>query len=155
MDDKQLITIIAAELNLRWNQVHNTIQLLDDDNTVPFIARYRKEATGSLDEEVIRAIWDRMRYLRHLEERKQTVLNSIHEQGKLTPELEEKIKAATKLQEVEGDMNRLDDIFPYVSGYREPRPCIERIEYFLRACAGGSGVPERQRSNPIRVHMLR
>lgn len=94
-------TLIAEELQLRWNQVKNTIELLNGENTVPFIARYRKEMTGSLDEEKIRAIEERIKYLRNLEERKQTVLNSISEQGKLTPELEEKIKAATKLQEVE------------------------------------------------------
>ena len=101
MDENQMFTIIAEELGLRWNQVKNTVGLLDEDNTVPFIARYRKEMTGSLDEENIRAIWERMRYLRNLEERKQTVLRSIEEQGKLTPELEEKINAAMKLQEVE------------------------------------------------------
>jgi len=96
-----MFTIIAEELGLRWNQVKSTVELLDDDNTVPFIARYRKEATGSLDEEAIRAIESRIRYLRSLEERKQTVLKSIEEQGKLTPELEEKIRSAMKLQEVE------------------------------------------------------
>lgn len=101
MDEQQMLTLIAEELHLRFNQVKNTIELLDTDNTVPFIARYRKEVTGSLDEEVIRAIEDRIRYIRNLEERKQTVLKSIEEQGKLTPELEEKIQAATKLQEVE------------------------------------------------------
>ncbi len=96
-----MITMIAEETGLRWNQVKNTIELLDNDNTVPFIARYRKEVTGSLDEDQIRTIGDRIKYLRHLEERKQTVLKSIEEQGKLTPELEEKIKNAVKLQEVE------------------------------------------------------
>jgi protein Tex len=96
-----MITMIAEETDLRWNQVKSTIELLDSDNTVPFIARYRKEVTGSLDEEQIRTIGDRIKYLRHLEERKQTVLKSIEEQGKLTPELEEKIRKATKLQEVE------------------------------------------------------
>ena len=101
MDEQQMITLIAEELNLRFHQVKNTIELLDEENTVPFIARYRKEATGSLDEDAIRAIEDRIRYLRNLEDRKQTVLKSIEEQGKLTPELEEKIKAAMKLQEVE------------------------------------------------------
>ncbi len=101
MDDQQMYTIIAEELGLRWSQVKSTVDLLDDDNTVPFIARYRKEATGSLDEENIRDIGERVRYLRHLEERKETVLKSIEEQGKLTPELREKIVAAIKLQEVE------------------------------------------------------
>lgn len=96
-----MMVIIAEELNLRIHQVKNTIELLDAENTVPFIARYRKEVTGSLDEVAIRAIEDRIRYLRNLEDRKQTVLKSIEEQGKLTPELAEKINAALKLQEVE------------------------------------------------------
>ncbi len=77
------------------------MELLDEGNTVPFIARYRKEATGSLDEDQIRSIEERIKYLRMLEERKKTILNSIEEQGKLTPELEEKIKSTAKLQELE------------------------------------------------------
>jgi len=93
--------LIAEELNIREYQVTNTIELLDNENTVPFIARYRKEMTGSLDEEVIRNIEERIRYLRNLQERKETVLKSIEEQGKLTEELAEKINAATMLQEVE------------------------------------------------------
>ncbi len=101
MQEEDFYTLIAEELGIRWIQVKNTVRLLDEGNTVPFIARYRKELTGSLDEEKIRAIGDRIRYLRNLEERKETVLRSIEEQGKLTPELEEKIRAATKLQEVE------------------------------------------------------
>jgi len=101
LNEKEMHALIAQELGIRLNQVTSTIDLLDNDNTVPFIARYRKEVTGSLDEDYIRNIWDRIKYLRNLEERKQTVLKSIEEQGKLIPELEEKIKAATKLQEVE------------------------------------------------------
>ncbi|MDZ7371198.1 MAG: RNA-binding transcriptional accessory protein [candidate division KSB1 bacterium] len=101
MDEQQMYTLIAEELNLRWKQVQNTVELLDQENTVPFIARYRKEVTGSLDEEQIRAIEERIRYLRHLEERKQAVIKSIAEQGKLTPELEAQINAALKLQDVE------------------------------------------------------
>ncbi len=96
-----MITLIAEELGLRWHQVKNTIELLDGDNTVPFIARYRKEVTGSLDEEQIRAVEERSKYLRTLEERKQAVLKSIEEQGKLTLELAAQINAAIKLQEVE------------------------------------------------------
>jgi uncharacterized protein len=92
---------IAAELGLPSKQVANTLALLDEGNTVPFIARYRKEVTGNLDEVQIRAIEDRARYLRTLEERRETVLNSIREQGKLTPDLEARILAATRLQEVE------------------------------------------------------
>jgi len=96
-----MFNLISGELGIRENQVKNTVELLDTENTVPFIARYRKEMTGSLDEEQIRGIEDRIRYLRTLEERKQTVLKSIDDQGKLTPELEEKIRGALKLQEVE------------------------------------------------------
>lgn len=101
MGDVSIIAVIAEELSLRWQQVKNTLELLDQDNTVPFIARYRKELTGSLDEERIRAIAERGKYLRTLQERKQTVLRSIEEQGKLTADLAERIQAAVKLQEVE------------------------------------------------------
>lgn len=101
MSEQDLYQVIAGELNLRAIQVVNTIELLDAGNTVPFIARYRKEATGKLDEEQIRAIEERIKYLRMLEERKATILHSIEEQGKLTPELKAKIDATLKLQELE------------------------------------------------------
>ncbi len=101
MTEKDFYLLIAKELNLKGFQVANTIELLDSGNTVPFIARYRKEATGKLDEEQIRAIEDRIKYLRMLEERKASILKSIEEQGKLTPELKEKITASMKMQEVE------------------------------------------------------
>ena len=101
MPDYLIITTIAQELGLEAGQVARTVQLLDEDNTIPFIARYRKEVTGGLDEEQLRAIQARLKYLRHLEERKETVLKSIAEQGKLTPELEARIRAAMVLQEVE------------------------------------------------------
>jgi uncharacterized protein len=101
MTEQDFYQFIANELKLRAIQVAHTIELLDDGNTVPFIARYRKEVTGSLDEEQIRSIEDRIRYLRALEERKTTILHSIEEQGKLTPELQAKIKATLKLQELE------------------------------------------------------
>jgi uncharacterized protein len=101
MTDHLILTTIAHELGLKAGQIARTVQLLDEDNTVPFIARYRKEVTGGLDEEQLRAIQARLNYLRHLEERKETVLKSIAEQGKLTPELEAKIRAAMGLQEVE------------------------------------------------------
>jgi len=96
-----MYTAIAEELSLGWSQVKSTIELLDADNTVPFIARYRKEATGSLDEEQIRAIQERIKYMRNLEERRQAILKSIEEQGKLTPELEAALRAADKLQALE------------------------------------------------------
>ncbi|NLY75594.1 MAG: RNA-binding transcriptional accessory protein [Firmicutes bacterium] len=96
-----IIKVIAAELNIAPRQIANTVDLLDEGNTIPFIARYRKEATGELDEEQIRSINDRLTYLRNLEARKAEVLKSIEEQGKLTPELAQAIAEATKIQEVE------------------------------------------------------
>ncbi len=102
MGDQQFfIDTIASELKIRPQQVNRTVQLLDEGNTVPFIARYRKEQTGELNEEQIRQIEDRLRYLRQLDERKQEVLRLIEEQGKLTDELKQQIERAVKLQEVE------------------------------------------------------
>jgi uncharacterized protein len=101
MSENDFYQLIAQLLDLRPIQVAHTVELLDDGNTVPFIARYRKEATGKLDEDKIRIIEERIKYLRMLDERRQTILHSIDEQGKLTPELEAKIKETTKLQELE------------------------------------------------------
>lgn len=95
------VAIISGELGVRPGQVANTIALMDDGNTIPFIARYRKEVTGELDEEQLRRISERLGYLRNLEARKDEVLRLIDEQGKLTPELEQAIRQATVLQEVE------------------------------------------------------
>ncbi len=96
-----IVKVIAAELAISPRQVGNTVNLLDEGNTIPFIARYRKEVTGELDEEQIRNIDERLTYLRNLEARKAEVLKSIEEQGKLTPELAQAITEATKIQEVE------------------------------------------------------
>src|SRR5690349_8595945 len=85
---------IASELNVRVPQVDAAIALLDDKATVPFIARYRKEATGGLDDTQLRLLDERLAYLRELEERRAVVLKSIDEQGKLTPELAAAIAAA-------------------------------------------------------------
>lgn len=93
--------LIAKELGISPRQVDNTVKLLDDGNTIPFIARYRKEATGELDENVIREIAERLTYLRNLEARKEEVIRTIAEQEKLTPELEAAVRAAARLQEVE------------------------------------------------------
>ena len=85
---------IAAELGVRTNQVEAAVKLIDEGCTIPFIARYRKEATGALNDEQLRDLYDRLVYLRNLEEKKQTVLASIEEQGKLTEELRSQILAA-------------------------------------------------------------
>jgi len=86
--EKKILQIIAQELKIPLNQVAETVKLLDDGNTVPFIARYRKEVTGGLDEEQIFALQQQAAYQRNLYQRKEEVLRSIAEQGKLTPELE-------------------------------------------------------------------
>ncbi len=96
-----IIAILAQELQARPAQVQAAVQLIDEGNTIPFIARYRKEATGSLNDEVLRNLHERLMYLRNLEEKKTQVLNTIEEQGKLTPELKEQIEKAQTLVAVE------------------------------------------------------
>lgn len=93
--------IIAKELEVRESQVQSAIKLIDDGNTIPFIARYRKEATGGLSDEVLRTLGERLNYLRNLEKRKEEITNSIEEQGKLTEELKVQIEKAVTLAEVE------------------------------------------------------
>ncbi len=93
--------LIAEELGIKVSQVEATIKLIDEGCTIPFIARYRKEVTGALNDEVLRKLSERLTYLRNLEDRKNTVLDSIREQEKLTPELEKQIKEATTLVAVE------------------------------------------------------
>ena len=83
--------VIAKELNVEKWRVDAAVELLDEGNTVPFIARYRKEKTGTLTDEQLRDLDERLKYLRNLEERKATVIVSIEEQGKLTEELKKKI----------------------------------------------------------------
>src|SRR2546421_673610 len=95
---------IADELGVRDRQVTAAVELLDGGATVPFIARYRKEVTGSLDDAQLRTLEERLRYLRELEERRAAVLQSIEEQGKLTDELRERIMAADSKA-------RLEDIY--------------------------------------------
>lgn len=99
--EQSILKQIAEELKLAVRSVKATVGLLDEDNTVPFIARYRKEQTGGLTDEEVRSIEERLKYLRNLASRKEEVLRLIDEQGKLTPELQESIITATKLQEVE------------------------------------------------------
>ena len=110
---------IADELHVRVSQVDATIALLDDKSTVPFIARYRKEATGGLDDTQLRALEERLAYLRELEDRRATIANSIAEQGKMTPELAAVIAAAdTKA--------RLEDLYLPYKPKRRTRAQIAR-----------------------------
>ncbi|MDY4415382.1 Tex-like N-terminal domain-containing protein, partial [Selenomonas sp.] len=101
MQAKEIDNIIARELGVRREQVTKAIELLDAGNTVPFIARYRKEATGALEDEQLRTLAERLTYLRGLVKRQEDICASIAAQGKLTPELQAAIDGATKLQELE------------------------------------------------------
>ena len=96
-----IIATLARELNLNPAAVEAAVKLIDEGNTIPFIARYRKEATGGMDDVALRALDDRLAYLRNLEQRKEDVIVLIGAQGKLTPELEAEIREATQLQRVE------------------------------------------------------
>jgi len=98
---EKIIKIIAEELKIKEIQVKDTINLVDDGNTIPFIARYRKEVTGGLSDEILRELGERLSYLRNLEKRKEEVINSIDSQEKLTEEISEKIENAKTLSEVE------------------------------------------------------
>ena len=92
---------LAEEFNIKLHQVENTVKLIDEGNTIPFIARYRKEATGSLDDQLLRNLNDRLIYLRNMEERKEEIKRLIDEQGKLTEELVLAIDTCEKLTELE------------------------------------------------------
>ena len=96
-----IIATLAEELDLKPAAVEAAVKLIDEGNTIPFIARYRKEATGGMDDVALRALDERLAYLRNLEQRKEDVIALINLQGKLTPELEAEIRAATQLQRVE------------------------------------------------------
>ena len=97
----EILSSVADELQFKLTQIENTVKLFDEGATVPFIARYRKEVTGNLDEEQIRDVIEKVTYYRNLEKRKEEVLRLIEEQGKLTDELKKSIESAKKLQEVE------------------------------------------------------
>ncbi|GEL68138.1 Tex family protein [Marinilactibacillus psychrotolerans] len=102
IESKQILELLTKELtNYSKKQITSVLDLLNDGNTVPFIARYRKEVTGTLDEVQIREIEERNAYLQNLEKRKADVLASIEEQGKLTPELDKEIRQAVQMQRVE------------------------------------------------------
>ena len=98
---EKIIQTIAGEFNIKPVQIENTVKLIDEGNTIPFIARYRKEVTGNLSDEVLRDLNDRLNYLRNLEKRKEEVIKIIDEQGKLTDELLASIATAKTLAEVE------------------------------------------------------
>lgn len=110
---------LSEEFHLKWGQVENTVQLIDDGNTIPFIARYRKEVTGSLDDQLLRELFDRLNYLRGLEKRKQEIIDSITEQELMTEELAAAIAAAQILAEIE-------DIYRPYKPKRKTRASVAR-----------------------------
>lgn len=133
---------LAQEFGLRQEQVDNTVALIDDDKTIPFIARYRKELTGSLDDQILRELYDRLMYLRNLEKRKAEITAAITEQEKMTPELEAAISAAKTLVEAE-------DIYRPFKPKRRTRAGIARengLEPFaeLISAQNESTVPEAE-----------
>ena len=99
--EEKIINQLTSEFNLRPEQVTNTVKLIDDGNTIPFIARYRKEATGSLSDEILRDFYDRLSYLRNLEDKKEEILRLIDEQENLTVEIAKSIENAVTLSELE------------------------------------------------------
>jgi uncharacterized protein len=132
-----IIAQISQELGIKNGQTEAAVKLIDEGNTIPFIARYRKEATGALNDEVLRDLYERLNYLRNLEEKKATVLASIEEQGKLTPELKKQIEDAQTQVAV-------DDLYRPYRPKRRTRATIakekglEPLAEFLLAQNGGS-----------------
>ena len=93
--------ILCKEFNLKKEQCQNVLQLIDDGNTIPFIARYRKEKTGALDDQVLRQLEERLQYLRGLEKRRTEIETALENQGNLTEELSRKLAAAATMTELE------------------------------------------------------
>ncbi len=118
-DPQRIIQLLAAELDVRPAQIAATVELLDEGATVPFIARYRKEVTGGLDDTLLRTLEVRLNYVRELEARRTTILESIYGQGKLTPELRQEIEAADSKQ-------RLEDLYAPYKPKRRTRAQIAR-----------------------------
>ena len=96
-----IVENLQQEFNIKKNYIENVIKLIDEGNTIPFIARYRKEMTGALDDQILREFFDRLNYIRNLEEKKEQTKNLIEEQGLLTDEIISSIDKATTITEIE------------------------------------------------------
>ena len=119
MDQQRIVASVAADLTLALARVRAAVDLLDAGNSIPFIARYRKEATGTLDEEDLRRVVERLGYRRHMEERRETVLRSLEEQGVLTDELRAEVERADALQ-------RIEDLYRPYRPKRQTRATVAR-----------------------------
>lgn len=145
---KDIPAVIARELKVRPKQVEAAIGLLDDGNTVPFIARYRKEATGSLEDEQLRSLEERLTYLRNIVKRQEDIIGKIEEQGKLTSELRSAIEKAVKLQD-------LDDLYLPYKQKKRTRAQIAR-EHGLEPLAKAIIVQQQTKGTPLNeaVHFI-
>ena len=126
-----IIAKLAEELQIKKGQAEAAVKLIDEGNTIPFIARYRKEVTGALSDEILRNLFDRLTYLRNLEDKKQTVLASIEEQGKLTEELKVQILAAETQVAV-------DDLYRPYRPKRRTRAIIAKEKGRIASAIGGA-----------------
>ena len=99
--DMDILATIAKELNIKETQVENAVKLIDEGNTIPFIARYRKEMHGTMDDQLLREIADRLQYLRNLDERREEIISSIEAQEKMTDEIRESIEKAETMADLE------------------------------------------------------
>ena len=125
--DNKILKIITEESGIKLWQAEAVTELIDSGCTIPFIARYRKEATGAMDDEALRNFDERLRYLRNLEDRKKTVLSAIEEQGKLTDELRARIEDASTAV-------MLEDLYRPYKPKRKTRADIARGIPALRRC---------------------
>lgn len=99
--ENNIINTLTEQFSLKRSQVEGAVRLIDDGNTIPFIARYRKEATGSLSDEILRELYEKLNYLRNLESKKQETIRLIDEQGLLTDDIRTSIENASTLSEIE------------------------------------------------------
>ena len=125
----KIVKTIAEELGIKPSQVENTIKLIDEGNTIPFIARYRKEVTGGLSDEILRNLGERLTYLRNLETRKEEIVKSIEEQGKLTDEILQAVAIAKTLAEVE-------DIYRPYKQKKKTRATVAKAGFTLLTVVG-------------------
>ena len=136
-----ILAALTTEFHLRPQQVENTVKLIDDGNTIPFIARYRKEMTGSLDDQVLRELDERLKYLRGLDEQREKVRAAIEEQGAMTPELASALDAAATMTEI-------DDIYRPYRPKRRTRASVAK-ERGLQPLADAVYAQERSCADPL------
>ncbi len=134
---------LASEFSLKPWQIESTVKLIDDGNTIPFIARYRKEATGSLDDQLLRSLYDRLAYLRNMEEQKEKILSSIEEQGLLTDEIKASVENASTLTE-------LEDIYRPFRPKRKTRASVAKAKG-LQGLADAIYAQEKNSKSPLEL----